>query len=310
MSKIIVTRGLPASGKSTWAKAFVAADPHARFRVSRDEIRAMLGYPGLGDHIQELNVTAIEEAMVTAMLKRNDGDAIVVVDAMHLKATYVKRWYRFGVDVETKDFPVEVAEAQRRDVARAVAGRHSVGTDVIVKIAQRFQIKPDGTLPPVYVPEVAPADRFAPYAPGTIKAYSFDIDGTLLQMNGKRGPYDTSLYHLDDADPSMWQVFADLRDAARAAEEQVMFLGLSGRNEDFRAETVASLEGWGYELDELFMRPSDNPTGNDADVKSELVDKHISGVYDVIMHFDDRNRVVDALRAKGMKVAQVQPGDF
>jgi hypothetical protein len=49
---------------------------------------------------------------------------------------------------------------------------------------------------------------------------------------------------------------------------------------------------------------------NDAIVKSEIVDEHISGVYDVIMHFDDRNRVVDALRAKGMKVAQVEPGDF
>jgi predicted kinase len=314
MSKIIVTRGLPASGKSTWAKAFVAADPHARFRVSRDEIRAMLGYPGLGDHIQELNVTAIEEAMVTAMLKRNDGDAIVVVDAMHLKATYVKRWYRFGVPVETKDFVVPLEEVLLRDVGRQIAGEHSVGVDVIRKIAQRFNIKADGTLPPVYVPEVAPAERFKPYVPGKVKAYSFDIDGTLLQMNGKRGPYDTSLYHLDDADPSVVTLLWDLQDFAQRLHslggEETAFIGLSGRNEDHREATEASLEGWGINLDALYMRPSDNPQGNDADVKSDLVDKYISGVYDVIMHFDDRNRVVDALRAKGMKVAQVQPGDF
>ena len=69
------------------------------------------------------------------------------------------------------------------------------------------------------------------------------------------------------------------------------------------------LEGWGIHLDHLFMRPRGDGR-NDSIVKSELVDKHISGKYDVIAHFDDRQRVVDALRAKGMKVLQVAPGDF
>ena len=57
------------------------------------------------------------------------------------------------------------------------------------------------------------------------------------------------------------------------------------------------------------MRPSGD-NRNDSIVKSEMVDKHVSNVYNVIAHFDDRNRVVDALRAKGMKVLQVEPGDF
>lgn len=51
MSKIIVTRGLPASGKSTWAKAWVAADPANRVRVNRDAIRWTQGIrTGVGTH--------------------------------------------------------------------------------------------------------------------------------------------------------------------------------------------------------------------------------------------------------------------
>jgi len=66
---------------------------------------------------------------------------------------------------------------------------------------------------------------------------------------------------------------------------------------------------WGIRLDFLLMR-AEGDFRNDAIVKSELVDNHLSGNYDVIAHFDDRNRVVDALRAKGIKVLQVEPGNF
>lgn len=43
MSKIIVVRGIPASGKSTWAKEWVFEDPIHRVRVNMDDIRNMLG---------------------------------------------------------------------------------------------------------------------------------------------------------------------------------------------------------------------------------------------------------------------------
>lgn len=39
MSGVIVLRGLPGSGKSTWAKEWVAGDPDNRVRINRDDIR-------------------------------------------------------------------------------------------------------------------------------------------------------------------------------------------------------------------------------------------------------------------------------
>lgn len=43
MSKIIIVRGIPASGKSTWAKEWVFEDPIHRVRINMDDIRNMLG---------------------------------------------------------------------------------------------------------------------------------------------------------------------------------------------------------------------------------------------------------------------------
>ncbi len=135
-----------------------------------------------------------------------------------------------------------------------------------------------------------------------------------------RGPYDTSKYDTDVADRNVSERMWHLQDGVRygaekytwiGASSDVAFLILSGRSEEFKPALIEWLKGWGLDVDPdlIFMR-AEGDLRNDAIVKSEMVDKHISGVYDVIMHFDDRTRVVDALRAKGMKVAQVEPGDF
>lgn len=43
MPKVIICQGLPASGKSTWAKQWVLEDSEHRVRFNRDDIRNMLG---------------------------------------------------------------------------------------------------------------------------------------------------------------------------------------------------------------------------------------------------------------------------
>ena len=79
MSKLIITRGLPASGKSTWAKQWVLEDPEHRVRINQDDIRLMLGKywvpkrEPLVQHIQE-------EALIEALLKGYD----IVIDNTNL----------------------------------------------------------------------------------------------------------------------------------------------------------------------------------------------------------------------------------
>lgn len=304
---IVLTRGLPASGKSTYARAWVAADPKNRVRVNRDDLRFMLYGEYWGGNIDENEVSRAEEAMVKAAVKAGKH---VVIDATHLRAQYVKKWAATG-EIQVRDFPVAVDELIRRDNSRAHQGERAVGERVIRDLAQRFHIKADGTLPAL--PDlrgIGPTFDFKPYVRGERLAYSFDIDGTLLHMEDRRGPYETSKYDLDTPDRNMVEMLWHLQDGVQKSQEDVAFIALSGRNEDFYDVTLESLRGWGIYLDALYMRPSDRPNDNDALIKSDLVDQHYSGTYDVLMHFDDRNRVVDALRAKGMKVAQVEPGDF
>jgi len=42
MKKILILRGLPASGKSTYARKLLAENPNAWKRLNKDELRAML----------------------------------------------------------------------------------------------------------------------------------------------------------------------------------------------------------------------------------------------------------------------------
>src|SRR5690606_1643209 len=121
-------------------------------------------------------------------------------------------------------------------------------------------------------------------------------------MNG-RSPYDPTRYHEDTVD---WAI-RDLADTLGYSVYEVILL--SGRSSDHRAETEAWLEANNVIYDRLLMRKSGDQR-HDGIVKSELVDEHISGVYDVVVHLDDRDRVVDAMRTKGMKVLQVGRGDF
>lgn len=308
MTELLILRGLPASGKSTYAKAWVAADPGSRIRVNRDGIRWTQGIrEGVGTREEEEKVTLIEEAMVKAGLAAGKS---VVVDAMHLAARYVRKWAKIH-PVTIKDFEVDLDVLYERDRSRIERGERGVGVKVLLDIANRYGIKQEGKLPKLpYLGDLAAPTDFKPYVPGKIRAYSFDIDGTLAQMNG-RGPYDTSLYHTDVADGALSEILWALQDAERHNEDAASFIVMSGRSDEFKPVLIEWLKGWGLDFDPdlIFMRKAGD-LRNDAIIKSEIVDNHISGVYDVIAHFDDRNRVVDALRAKGMKVLQVAPGDF
>lgn len=305
MADLIITRGLPASGKSTWSKTWVAADPKNRVRVNRDDIRYMMFGSYWGDGVDEDAVSTAEEAMVRASLKAGKS---VVIDATHLRAAYIKKWAKIH-PLTVKEFTAPLSVLEIRDEMRIQAGGRGVGPGVISGLAKRFHVNEDGTLPVIDLSEIQ-SPTFLPYVPGDTLAYSFDIDGTLARMV-ERSPYDTSKYHTDVADRNLSELFWHIQDGHRGAENLVATLVLSGRSEEFKPVLIEWLNGWGLEVDPdlIFMR-AEGDMRNDAIVKSELVDKHISGVYDVIMHFDDRNRVVDALRAKGMKVAQVEYGDF
>lgn len=102
---LILTVGLPRSGKSTWAHQQGCPV------VNRDAIRlALHGQP----YIQQAEdmVSAIETYMVTALFTA--GHKKVIVDATHLKEKYRKRWESIGARIELAhiDTPKETCIAR------------------------------------------------------------------------------------------------------------------------------------------------------------------------------------------------------
>jgi len=79
MSQLIITRGLPASGKTTFARRWVNADPRTRIRLNRDELRRML-HADVGattNGLQEHLITKIQQDTARQALRAGTG---VIVD--------------------------------------------------------------------------------------------------------------------------------------------------------------------------------------------------------------------------------------
>ena len=65
---LMMTKGLPGSGKSTWAEAWVAEDPDNRARVNQDDLRAMLRL-GEWNYDKEQRVRAVRNSAIGALLR-------------------------------------------------------------------------------------------------------------------------------------------------------------------------------------------------------------------------------------------------
>lgn len=134
MPTLHITRGIPASGKSTWAKAWVEEAPTLRARVNRDDLRLMMFGAPFIPFEQEHAVTTAQRAAVIALLNAGRD---VVVDDTHLRPRYIQEWVRLvrpGHAVEIHEFEVDPEVAIRRDAERA----HPVGSAVIRKMVSRY----------------------------------------------------------------------------------------------------------------------------------------------------------------------------
>lgn len=308
MTELVITRGLPASGKSTWAKAWVAADIDHRARVNRDDLRQMLHNSAPHTWPQESAVTEAQHAAVRALLDRNRS---VVVDDTNLRASTVRKLAEIGrshgATVTVQDFPVEVDQLVEWDLVRSRARvfdfASGVGEDVIRGMARRYHVKPDGELPPV--PDLvadAGGDLYEPDLDAP-RAIIVDVDGTVAVNNGHRGWYD---YHKVLGDLPNEPVIQAV--GGFVYMQRVKVLYVSGRPDSCRKDTETWLDLYAPD-GELFMRKHGDGR-DDSVIKREIFDREIRNKYNVVAVFDDRNRVVRMWRALGLHVFQVADGDF
>lgn len=298
---VLVLQGLPASGKSTFARGLVASDPDNWVRVNKDDIRERL-LPGGWSKQKERDVVIPErDRMVANALV--DGKN-VIVDDTNFEQKHIKRMYElarpFDAKVQIKEFPIEVEEAIARDAKR----RNPVGEAVIRDMARRF---------------FGAAWDLAPYQEqeGLPWAIICDLDGTTSLFCTSRGcgcdlnhrsPYDASTA---DRDVPNVQILELLQTYHMFRQTEIVFM--SGREDLYRDQTERFLAehfvGDGLFAHQLHMRKAGDQR-KDAVVKSELFDAHVRGRYNVRFVLDDRNQVVQLWRSLGLRCLQVADGDF
>lgn len=294
MSTVYLTVGVPASGKTTWAKKMAAADKSIVI-VSRDDIRNAHGWKSGFD---ENRVTRIHRAQIEAALL--EGLDVIVADT-NINKTFRKKLIKFchehGADVVVVPFRISVDEAIMRDSQRQT---HKVGPDVIM----RFHNDLEGQEIDFQNGETHEVPTYEPYVhSGQRPAIVVDIDGTLAHMNG-RSPYDESRVGEDEFD---YAVAAAVTGMAKLTGSKVIVL--SGRTEAAREATEKWLEANAFVYHSLLMRKSGD-SRPDYIVKNEIYDTEVIPRFDILAVFDDRDQVVRHLRKRGITVFQVAPGRF
>ena len=297
MKKLILTRGIQGSGKSTWARQWVEEDPENRIRINNDDIRNMLGKYWVTS--RENLVSSIKKNMAEEAINRGYD---IVVDNMNLNAKEILFWKDmvkmanmdpdgYQYEIEFKDFFIPLEECIRRDAARP----NPIGEKVIRETWKRYKHFIQTTEVEKHV------DSMRRYT-GKPKCIVIDMDSTMCFNVTKRPWYGDGAAEgmLNDV-PNTGVV-----DIIRDLSKIYTIIVATGRDTTQAEVTKEWLAKQGIEADEYFFRtPRDYRKG--VEVKKEQI-TDILEEYDIVAIFEDCEPIVQMYREMGLTVLQPNKG--
>lgn len=311
MSKLICCRGLPASGKTTWAKTMQEEAPDETLLVSRDDTRmALFGSCG-PDYYEcdkdtlyrkEKMVTRANQETISAALKQG---FVVIVHDTNLRLRNVRELRAIAVRNDAQFVLIDFDTTLEVCLDRNKNRERKVPEGVIRTMYDRFLRKgfpvltdepEQGAVEPVVKDDTLPTAIIA------------DVDGTLALHQG-RSPYDESLVHTDKPFENVIEVVSRLALPNTEEYSTPQVIVMSARTEGCREATVDWLMENGLVFDEIHMRKVGDMR-KDREVKYDLFNAHVRDKYNVLAVFDDRNSVIDLWREMGLTALQCAPGDF
>lgn len=279
MIKVYLTKGLPGSGKSTWAKKIIDESPNGYKRVNKDDMRAMLDN-GKHSTDSEKFVLEVRDAIILMAISKGKH---VIVDDTNLAPKHearIRELIKGKAELVVQDFTdVPLQTCIERDLKRS----SPVGEKVIRAMYKQFLMKT----------EVYTEDASLP------KAIIVDIDGTLAKMNG-RGPFEWNRVKEDSCNEVV-------KGLVNAYPHSVIVF--SGRDAICKQDTIDWLIQNEIKFNSLFMRDEGNGE-KDAIIKRRMFEQNVRGKYFVEYVLDDRNQVVEMWRNIGLTCLQVAEGDF
>ena len=285
--KVLILIGIPASGKSTWAKDFLRNNANW-IRVNRDYYRLMLREEQMCEPKVEGMVSELLNAAVTSALSKRMN---VIIDNTNLKVSYINEFiekFKYSADIEYRVFDISLDKAIDRDLNR----NQKVGKDVIEMMHKNYKILIDsfGFQP---VKKIAQRPHIKPVFESILpNAVIFDVDGTIALMTN-RGPFDWHKVYKDDVNPIVAEHIAFHQSLGRK------IIVVSGGDGSCRKQTEEWLDLYSLHFDELHMRP-DGDYRKDTVIKKEIYNNEIKPRYNVLCVYDDRLQVLDMWNKLGV----------
>lgn len=296
MKSLHFLKGLPASGKTSWATTLVLdAQPNSIKRVNKDLLRKMLD---VGRHSRgsEKFVLSVRDFVIAQALREGKH---VIVDDTNLAPFHEERIREIAekytketgnpINFIVKFFDISLEEAIERDAKRS----ESVGEEVIRNMYNKY-------IAPNLIPE---RPHQAEQNPDLPRAIICDLDGTLAHLN--RSPFDVSKVDKDDLNKPVAEI---VRTYNNLGHKILLVSGREGTVEGI-AKTKQWLKDHSIPYFMLLMR-SAGDNQRDADLKRGFYERHILDTFHVDFVLDDRQQVVDMWRGAGLTCLQVAPGDF
>lgn len=288
--KAILTRGISASGKTTWANEYCKKT--GAININRDDARFHLFCDGVRDWSlykftkqREKDVTEYQYLQIE---KASSLGLDLVISDTNINQKTVKILTELltsnGYEVEIKDFWIDVQEALKRDSKRS----NGVGYKVIMDQYKRYC-------------EVLFSSEYHKHKTNKRNAIIVDVDGTVADMAGIRTPFEWD--KVDKDKPH--QHIIDIVNAANL--DGLIIIFLSGRDGCCLEKTHDWLNKYTELCSDfyLFMR-SVGDTRKDTIVKKELFKKYVDNNFNILYAIDDRPSVCRMWQYElGLKVLHV-----
>lgn len=318
---LYITRGLPASGKSTWCreKALETSKPmtfdgeyQSTIILSKDDIRQKLH---MGVWSRENEKEVVEYQAYSAEFHLRKGYTVFIDDTnIMCQGKHIERFRSLveqvsattglNIKFEIVDFThVNVDVCLDRDATRP----NPVGSEVIYKMAKSLKRQQKAKALKTDVRNYRKQDTWKLGSnwgdTGFPKQHAvvFDMDGTLSLMNN-RSPFDSKACINDNPNVPIILMLNNMRELG------YKILIVSGRHDHAKEETEQWCAKYNVPFDGLHMRKTGD-NRKDSIIKREIAEKLLED-YVIDYVFDDRNQVVEMWRDLGLCCLQVHTGDF
>lgn len=303
IKKIILTRGIPGSGKSTWAKAWVAEDPEHRIRLNWDDMRNMMG-PYWVPSREPINKHMLWAGLNVAAYCTRPYD--VVIDNMNLNPKDWKQYEEWITTynqsthsdetntqyvIEFKDFFISLEECIRRDSMRP----NPIGEKTIKDIWRRYKHFIQTTEVENVVNNLRPSTGKAP-------CIVVDMDSTMCFNTSKRPWYGEGAAEgmiKDVPNPGVVTVVKEL-------QRKFPIVVVTGRDTTQATVTKQWLANQGIAPTEFYFRTAGDYRKG-VEVKKELINQ-VLNKYDIVTVFEDCEPIVKMFREMGLTVLQPNKG--